>query len=150
MYDNVTHKLLHEKADKAVVRNEAEAEIIRKITEAGPGEIIEVPKEVDPNGLSPHSPGAKVDAGKIRMSLVLDGFKRALTEVGKVGTFGANKYSDNGWMDVEDGINRYRDAMYRHLFATDRFDDQSGLSHLSHAAWNMLAILELMEREDGN
>ena len=84
------------------------------------------------------------------MSLVLDGFKRALTEVGRVGTFGANKYSDNGWMEVENGIARYRDAMYRHLFATDHYDDQSGLSHMAHAAWNMLAMLELMEREESN
>ena len=126
MYDNVTHKVLH-------------------------GRALEVPMEpveIDPNGIDQHSPGAKVDFGKVRMILVLDGFKRALTEVGKVGTFGAKKYSDNGWMEVENGINRYRDAMYRHLFATDFYDNDSGLPHMAHAAWNMLALLELMKRRE--
>ena len=55
--------------------------------------------ELDPNGKDPHAPGAKLDQGKIRMGLVMGGFARALLAVGEVGTFGANKYSDNGWMD---------------------------------------------------
>lgn len=169
MYDNITHQLLHEKIDNDFIRNKTEAEIIKEIEDAVSKKEWEedliksinkvheearknclVPFESDPSGLDQHFPGAKVDAGKIRMSLVLDGFKRALTEVGRVGTFGANKYSDNGWMEVENGIARYRDAMYRHLFATDHYDDQSGLSHMAHAAWNMLAMLELMEREESN
>jgi hypothetical protein len=50
--------------------------------------------ETDPNGLDPHEPGAKLDAGKIRPQLVLGGFSRALEEVVKVGTYGANKYTE--------------------------------------------------------
>lgn len=169
MYDNITHQLLHQKVDNSFIRNETEAEIIKKIEDAVAKKRLEedliksvnkvsedpwrdylIPFESDPNGLDQYLPGAKVDAGKVRMSLVLDGFKRALTEVGKVGTFGANKYSDNGWMEVENGIARYRDAMYRHLFATDYYDNQSGFSHMAHAAWNMLAMLELMEREESS
>ena len=146
MYDNITHKLLHEKSEKEW------EDVVKSIKEVSKEYWKDccIPSESDPSGLDQHSPGAKVDAGKIRMSLVLDGFKRALTEVGRVGTFGANKYSDNGWMEVENGIARYRDAMYRHLFATDHYDDQSGLSHMAHAAWNMLAMLELMEREESS
>ena len=47
-----------------------------------------------------HKPGAKDDGVKPRTDLVLGGFSRALLEVSQVGTFGANKYTDNGWMEV--------------------------------------------------
>lgn len=90
--------------------------------------------------------GVKLDEGKNRLGLVFSGFSRALEEVGKVGTFGANKYTDNGWQTVENGQERYTDALLRHLFATfrgDWYDNESRLLHLSHVAWNALAILEL-------
>ena len=104
------------------------------------------PVERDPSGLDPHTPGAKVDAGKVRMSLVMHGFAGALLEVGKVGTFGANKYTDNGWQTVPNGQQRYTDAMYRHLLQEEEspVDDDSGLLHAAHAAWNALARLELL------
>lgn len=50
----------------------------------------------DPTGKDAHEPGAKLDAGKLRMGLVLLGFHRALQEVARVGTLGAAKYSDYG------------------------------------------------------
>lgn len=104
--------------------------------------------EKDPNGLDPNQPGAKLDDGKIRLGMVLGGFKRALREVGKVGTFGAKKYSDNGWLEVPNGQERYKDALLRHLFYDgSSVDKDSGLSHLAHAAWNALAILELHLRD---
>jgi len=102
--------------------------------------------EVDPHGTDPHKSGAKLDAGKNRMGLVLDAFPEALLEVGKVGTGGAEKYSDNGWLEVPNGINRYNDAMLRHHFKNakgDDFDENTGLLHLAHQAWNALAVLEL-------
>ena len=52
--------------------------------------------ESDPTGRQPNDAGAKLDAGKNRLGLVLGGFSSALQEVGKVGTYGAKKYSDNG------------------------------------------------------
>lgn len=107
----------------------------------------------DPNGKSPHDPGAKLDAGKTRLGLVLLGFSRALEEVGKVGTFGANKYTDNGWESVPNGIERYTDAMLRHLLATamgELRDKESGLHHDAHAAWCALARLELTLRGEPN
>ncbi|MBT8448261.1 MAG: hypothetical protein KJO69_01140 [Gammaproteobacteria bacterium] len=95
-----------------------------------------------------HAAGAKADQGKPRLALVLDGFRNALTEVGRVGTFGANKYSDNGWKHVENARARYRDALYRHLFADSLRDEESGLRHTAHAAWNILAILEMELRDE--
>lgn len=113
--------------------------------------MIQKIKESDPNGLSPNTPGAKLDAGKIRPSLVILGFSRALKEISKVATLGAIKYSDNGWLHVEDGINRYTDAMFRHLLeegADEEFDVQTGVFHAAHVAWNALARLDLMIREE--
>lgn len=81
--------------------------------------------------------GIKLDKGKNRLGLVFSGFTKALEEVGKVGTFGAEKYTDNGWQFVENGQERYTDALLRHLFVTfrdDLYDNESGLLHLSHVA----------------
>jgi hypothetical protein len=102
--------------------------------------------DLDPSGKSPHDPGAKLDYGKNRLGLVLLGFPNALKAVGQVGTYGANKYSDNGWKSVPNGQERYTDALLRHEveFACGESDDtESGLPHLAHAAWNALAVLEL-------
>lgn len=90
--------------------------------------------------------GVKNDEGKIRLGLVIKGFARGLLEVGRVGTFGANKYTDDGWQSVKDGQQRYLDALYRHLatwHCGEQNDEESGLCHLAHAAWNALAILTL-------
>lgn len=102
--------------------------------------------ESDPHGKSPHESGAKLDAGKPRVGLVLLGFPHALMEVAKVGTFGAGKYTDNGWKDVPNGQQRYTDAMLRHLLKEAQgevFDNETGIAHAAHAAWNALARLEL-------
>lgn len=106
--------------------------------------------ERDPNGKNPHDGGAKLDAGKNRLGLVLGGFARALTEVGRVGTYGAGKYTEDGWITVPDGDARYTDAMLRHLLAEMRGEDvdpDTGLLHAAHTAWNALARLDLMLRE---
>lgn len=95
--------------------------------------------------------GVKLDNEKPRMDLVLGEFTRALEEVGKVGTFGANKYTDKGWVEVNNGIERYLSAMLRHYMKFRRGkqkDEESGLSHLSHMVWNALAVLELYKRNE--
>lgn len=94
--------------------------------------------------------GVKLDDNKPRLDLVLGDFSNALWEVGKVGTFGAKKYTDKGWQEVENGIERYSNALLRHYFKYkqgDEFDLESNLLHLSHLAWNALAILELYTRD---
>jgi hypothetical protein len=102
-------------------------------------------QEHDPNGISAHAPGAKLDASKPMLSLLID-FRLALTEVAKVGTFGARKYSRGGWQHVDDGVNRYTDAMLRHLLAASDIDADSGMIHDAQVAWNALARLELRLR----
>ncbi|MEY8688401.1 MAG: dATP/dGTP diphosphohydrolase domain-containing protein [Leptothrix sp. (in: b-proteobacteria)] len=105
--------------------------------------------EKDPSGLDPHTPGAKLDAGKQRPGLVLGAFAHALQAVTAVGTYGAKKYSPNGWLHVDSGLERYTDAMLRHQLAElggEKYDPDTGIAHAAHAAWNSLARLELMMR----
>jgi len=105
--------------------------------------------EHDPNGLNQHAPGAKLDAGKIRPTLIINSMHRAIRAVVEVSEAGAVKYSADGWQYVEDGFKRYTDAMHRHLLAENDalHDPQTGLTHAAHAAWNALARLELLLRE---
>jgi len=107
-------------------------------------------KETDPNGISQHEPGAKLDQGKVRVGLVIKGFSRALWAVSEVGTYGASKYTDEGWQEVSDGIARYNDAKCRHDLQEamgEERDVGSGLLHAAHSAWNSLARLELILRQ---
>ena len=114
-------------------------------------DYIEQPStESDPHGKDPHTSGAKLDGGKVRPALVLGSFARALLQVSQVGTFGAAKYSDDGWVNVPDGIRRYDEAMMRHWLkekAGEEVDKDSNLLHAAHLAWNSLARLDLMLRE---
>lgn len=102
--------------------------------------------EQDPNGITADAPGAKLDAGKPDLSLLID-FRLALNEVATVGTFGARKYSRGGWQHVADGPTRYTAAMLRHLLASSDIDADSGMIHDAQVAWNALARLELRLRE---
>jgi len=126
-------------------------------TEESPEEYNELERkrgeriETDPNGLSANEVGAKLDQGKNRMGLMFSGFSRALEAVGGISTFGANKYSPNGWVKVDNGIERYTDAMLRHLTKEcmgEERDSDSKLLHSAHLAWNALARLELQLREE--
>lgn len=91
--------------------------------------------------------GAKDDSGKVMGSLVGD-FGLALLEVAKLGTFGASKYTRGGWKEVPDGVQRYDDAMWRHLLksATETIDPETNISHEVAVVWNALAKLELKLR----
>ena len=112
--------------------------------------VTGVNMEKDPSGKDAHEAGAKLDANKNRMGLVLLGFSRALAAVSAVGTYGANKYTDNGWMSVPNGVNRYTDALLRHILSEasgELKDKDTDLLHAAHAAWNALARLDLMIRE---
>lgn len=81
---------------------------------------------------------------------LLSMFPKALYGVLEVATYGARKYSRGGWQYVEDGFERYTDALIRHLLKIpleDR-DPESGLYHFDHMAWNALARFELYLRKD--
>lgn len=93
--------------------------------------------------------GVKYDQGKPPVFRgVANYFPDALAAVAEVSAFGAEKYVWEGWRAVPDAENRYLDALARHLLAvgrdgTDAQDQESGLLHLEHLAWNALAVLQL-------
>ena len=107
--------------------------------------------ERDPSGLDPKQGGAKLDAGKPCVWRgAIDYFPGAIRAVATVSTFGATKYSWNGWSTVPQGFERYSDAMVRHLIAESAegpYDNDSGLLHAAHVAWGALARLEFLLRE---
>lgn len=114
--------------------------------------------EFDPNGIPANTPGAKLDAGK---SPLLRGaiqyFPRAIQAVADLSAYGANKYTWNGWESVDGGIDRYGDAMVRHLIKErteglwdlEVLNDPKYPGHVMHpvaASWNSLARTELILR----
>jgi hypothetical protein len=97
------------------------------------------------------APGDKQDAQKPRPGLVIMALANAINETAKVMTYGAQKYTDHGWYMVDDGVNRYTEALLRHLLAEGRgepYDPETKLLHAAHTAANALIRLELMLRED--
>lgn len=98
--------------------------------------------------------GKKYDSGKPMVGTAFKIFANSLLGIGACIEFGTHKYpkSDN-WKLVEDGISRYTNSLMRHLakhFSGQEKDSETGLPHLFHAGWNMLAIIEfyLMEHPD--
>ena len=84
----------------------------------------------------------KFDGDKLRYDLVPPSL---IAGVADVLTFGAAKYDANNWKNVDD-VSRYVSAMYRHLEAWragEKLDDESGKSHLVHAATNLAFLIEL-------
>lgn len=78
--------------------------------------------------------GLKYDGGKLRMDLLPP---KALEELAKVLSYGADKYADNSWQGVES--KRYTAALLRHLvkwMGGEARDPESGLHHLSHVLCN--------------
>lgn len=93
------------------------------------------------------SAGRKDDGGKLRWDLLPLDVVEKLVEIYE---FGANKYGENNWRTIENGYKRCRAALFRHLTAYDKgehVDQESGKSHLAHAAWNALSMVYFAERE---
>lgn len=85
--------------------------------------------------------GKKFDADKARFDLIPPG---SLWAVAEIYTYGAGKYADRNW---EKGLSwgRVFAAIMRHLWSFwrgEELDEESGLPHLAHAAWDCLALLE--------
>lgn len=87
----------------------------------------------------------KADNGKPQCRLVPS---EVVRDIAKVREYGLKKYgSAESWQKVE--IERYQDAMYRHLLAyiekpTGK-DEESGLPHLWHIACNVAFLCELQK-----
>lgn len=95
--------------------------------------------------------GVKYDSEKPRVDLLIDGCPLSLEAISKVLTFGSKKYADHNWQHVEDGEQRYKAALMRHVLASakgEKVDSETGLSHLAHAACCVLFMLELELKKD--
>lgn len=85
--------------------------------------------------------GLKYDGGKPKFHLIPPECELAIAEVL---TFGTKKYAENSWKKVPNFKDRYYDSLIRHLNANRRGeikDNESGLSHLAHAATCALFLL---------
>ena len=72
-------------------------------------------------------------------------------DIVKVFTSGSIKYGDNTWQGLENGYQRYKAAMFRHLLEYEKgteFDEETGCRHLAQVAWNAMAMLYLSKHKD--
>ena len=92
--------------------------------------------------------GTKYDNGKLRLAEMIIDFRVAMEELCKVWEFGANKYEKSNWKKLANPVDRYTNALLRHLLAeeTNLVDDESKLLHAAHIAFNALARLYFIAR----
>ena len=89
------------------------------------------------------SEGVKYDSKKPKMNLLPP---KAIVEISKVLTFGAEKYDAENWRKLDDLQNRYTAGALRHIFAHmdgEELDPETNLSHLAHAMCCLLFKLEI-------
>ena len=87
--------------------------------------------------------GIKYDSEKPKMNLLPP---KAIVEISKVLTFGAEKYDAENWRKLDDLQNRYTAGALRHIFAHmdgEELDSETNLSHLAHAMCCLLFKLEI-------
>lgn len=96
------------------------------------------------------SKGRKFDAGKLDYTLVPF---EALDEIVKVLMFGAQKYERENWRHVDNAMQRYAAAAFRHLTAYSKGeanDPETGVSHLAHAGCCILFMLGVEKQHERN
>ena len=86
---------------------------------------------------------------KPRCDLLVEYFPNALLEISKICGYGARKYGEHTWQDVD--YRDYKAAMFRHALygENEECDSETGMSHECHLAWNTLAMLELYLTKEG-
>ncbi len=92
--------------------------------------------------------GTKFDDGKERFDLLP---VYPLWEIVRVYDYGVQKYSDNNWRGGMKWGKLFAACM-RHLFKWwmgEKYDNESGLHHLAHAAWQCLALMEYERTNNG-
>jgi hypothetical protein len=83
----------------------------------------------------------RFNEGKIRYDLIAPW---PLEQLAKVYTYGTVKYDDDNWWK---GLKWRKDVfgcVTRHIYKWlrgEKYDDESGLHHLAHAAWNLFSLM---------
>ena len=78
---------------------------------------------------------------------------KQVSQVVDVLTFGASKYSIDGWKTVPNARSRYFAATMRHLAAWwegEKLDKESGIHHLAHAACCIIFLMWNDDKEKSN
>ena len=91
---------------------------------------------------------ARFDEGKNRFDLLPPW---PLDQIAKVYTYGTIKYDDDNWWK---GMpwKKIIGPMLRHIWKWlrgEKHDDESGLPHLAHAAWQCIALMEYERNKIG-
>lgn len=91
--------------------------------------------------------GTKFDDGEPRIGEMIKDFKEPLLEVCKVWEFGTRKYAKSNWKKVENGEDRYTNAMMRHFLEEDDegVDPETQIGPYAHLAWNALARIKFLK-----
>lgn len=87
--------------------------------------------------------------GKLRWDLLP---LEEIEDIVKLYTAGSIKYGDNNWQGLENGYQRYKAAMLRHLLEYEKgnkIDEETKVNHLAAVAWNAIAMLYLDKHGKG-
>lgn len=102
----------------------------------------------------PKQEGVKTNKNKPQLSILFTQFPKALEAIAKCSEYGHLKYKETdidylNYQRVEGGSKTYADAGLRHrLYKKGTTDLESQLPHAYHVAWNALAELELLIKEN--
>lgn len=91
------------------------------------------------------SKALRYNEDKPKLSYILE-FPHAIEALARIMELGAEKYGDGNWKLGGKPDKEYMDSMMRHLRSFvegEMYDKDSGCSHVGHAAWNLLALIEL-------
>lgn len=75
-----------------------------------------------------------------------------IEDIVRVYTAGAEKYGDNNWQNLDNGYQRYKAALLRHLLEYEkgnRIDEDTGCLHAAQIAWNAIAMLYYDKHDKG-
>jgi len=105
------------------------------------GEIRRYERSDEEESILGKSEAARFDDGKNRFDLLPPW---SIDQIAQVYTYGTIKYDDDNWRK---GMpwRKVIGPLLRHLFKWlrgERWDNESGLHHLSHCAWQCMALME--------
>jgi len=113
------------------------------------GEIRRYERSDEEESILGKSEAARFDDGKNRFDLLPPW---SIDQIAKVYTYGTIKYDDDNWWK---GMpwKKVIGPMLRHIWKWlrgEKYDDESGLHHLAHAAWQCIALMEYERNGIGN
>lgn len=105
-------------------------------------DAVEVPSQLTVEGRK---------VGKVRMDLLFKDMPRAIESLARVMTWAIHEkgYKESDWLRLPDAEQAFHGGLHRHdnkEMRGQEFDDESGLEHAIHTAWNAMARVEMILR----